>query len=211
MCRKKIFRAFAGFMFIALSFALHSTSFAQEGKWTSKANMPTARYGVTACVLDGQIYAFGGNTKLGDPVLVPLVEVYDPATDTWTQASDMPWSRNHHTASVVDGKMYIIGGATGTPGDGEFMSPVVDVYDPATDTCTTAADFPTPRWDLTAAVVDGKIHTIGGRVGEPDDLPDNLSRVSTVEEFDPGLSGVIPSVSPGGKLLETWGQIKKVQ
>ncbi len=35
--------------------------------------------------------------------------------------------------------------------------------------------------------------------------------LSTVYEYAPGLPGVMPSVSPGGKLLETWGQIKKVQ
>jgi N-acetylneuraminic acid mutarotase len=135
------------------------------------------------------------------------VEVYDPATDTWTQASDMPGARNHHTASVVDGKMYIFGGCSGQSEPRRaFMLPVVDVYDPATDTWTTAADFPTPRWDLTAAVVDGKIYTIGGRVGEEADYPDNLSPASTVEEFDPGLPGVISSVSPAGKVLETWGQ-----
>jgi len=51
--------------------------------------------------------------------------------------------------------------------------------------------------------VGGKIYTIGGLVGEIADYPDNLSLVPTVEEFDPGLSSVILSVSPGGKLLET--------
>jgi hypothetical protein len=69
------------------------------------------------------------------------------------------------------------------------MSPVVDVYDPASDTWTTAADFTTPRWDPTAAVVDGKIYIIGGEVGEEADYPIR-SPVSTVEEFDPGLPGV---------------------
>jgi N-acetylneuraminic acid mutarotase len=177
-------------------------------KWTKKADMPTARYFPAACVVDGRIYVFCGNTKWssGDGI-VPTVEFYDPATDTWTQASDMPGARSHHAASVVDGKMYIIGGCDWPEA---FMSPVVDVYDPATDTWTTAADLPTPRWDHTANVVDGKIYTIGGRIGEEDEYP-NLSPVSTVEEFDPGLPGAISSVSPAGKLLETWGQMKKVQ
>jgi len=173
--------------------------------WTAKADMPTARFGFAACVLDGQIYAFGGNTKWDGPEgIVSTVEVYDPATDTWIQASDMPGSRANHTASVVDGKMYIFGGCVWPS---EFMTPVVDVYDPATDTWTTAADVPTPRHDPTAAVVDGKIYTIGGRVGEEADYPD-LSPVSTVEEFDPSLSGNIAITSPAGKLLRTWGGVK---
>ena len=179
--------------------------------WTTKPDMPTARYFPAACVVDGRIYVFCGNTKWGGPEgIVPTVEVYDPATDTWTQASDMPRARSHHAASVVDGKMYIIGGCDWPEAPEAFMSPVVFVYNPATDTWTTAADFPTPRWDYTANVVDGKIYTIGGRIGEEDAYP-NLSPVSTVEEFDPGLPGVISSVSPAGKLPTMWGQIKKVQ
>ncbi len=174
--------------------------------WTKKADIPTARYGVTACVVDGRIYVSGGLTKWADPETgVLTVEVYDPATDTWAQASDMPVGpRDHHTANVVDGRMYLIGGNVWPV---EFMSPVVDVYDSATDTWTTAADLPIPRWDHTAAVVDGRIYTIGGRVGEELD-PANLSPVSTVEEYDPGVSGNIAVTSPAGKLLGTWGEVK---
>ncbi len=172
--------------------------------WTRKADMPTARYSLVACVVDGQIYVFGGNTIFVTDIILPTVEVYDPATDTWTQASDMPTARKAHTASVVDGKMYIIGGKlmpeTSTP-------LIVDVYDPATDTWTTAARLPYPKWNHTAAVVDGKIYAIGGTPGPAAPNP----VLSTVYEFDPGLPSVISSVSPGGKLLETWGQIKKVQ
>jgi hypothetical protein len=94
----------------------------------------------------------------------------------------------------------------------EDLFSIVYVYDPATDTWTTAAGpLPTARAGLTAAVVDGRIYAIGGRLGEEADYPDNLSPVSTVEEYDPGLPSVISSVSPAGKLLETWGQVKKVQ
>ena len=89
---------------------------------------------------------------------------------------------------------------------GFYISPVVDVYDPATDTWTTAAELPIPRHDPTAAVVDGKIYAIGGKVNKPGDVSPR-EPVSTVEEFDPGLL----SVTPAGKLLETWGQMKKVQ
>ena len=186
---------------------LGTASMSQEaGTWTQKADMPTARRKAAAFVVDGRIYVFGGYRY----AMMPTVEVYDPATDTWTQASDMPWPTNYHTASVVDGKMYIIGGCVWPE---VFMSPMVDVYDLATDTWTTAADLPTPRWDLTANVVDGKIYAIGGRVGEEADYGNwsLFPPVSTVEEFDPGLPGAISSVSPAGKLLETWGYIRKVQ
>jgi N-acetylneuraminic acid mutarotase len=173
--------------------------------WTRKADMPTARYCPAACVVDGRIYVFGGKTEWGVvEVLVSIVEVYDPATDTWTQASDMPGARRAHSASVVAGKMYIIGGnrVPGTP-----TPLIVDVYDPASDTWTTAARIPYPKWFHTAAVVDGKIYNFGGTPGPPAPNP----VLSKVYEFDPGLPVVISSVSPAGKVLETWGQIRKVQ
>jgi N-acetylneuraminic acid mutarotase len=178
--------------------------------WTRKADMPTARYLLAACVVDGRIYVFGGATKYGRfsgvYSCVPTVEVYNPATDTWTQASDMPSVRMTHSASAVDGKIYIIGG--GNPAVhqiGDDLPPTVDVYDPATDTWTTAADIPVPIGEHTASVVDGKIYAIGGDTGP------GTAILSIVEEYDPGLPGVIPSVSSGEKLLETWGQMKKVQ
>jgi N-acetylneuraminic acid mutarotase len=176
--------------------------------WTKKADMPTARSVLAACVVDGRIYVSGGATKHGGMAAgtwgsVPTVEVYDPATDTWTQASDMPWPRFGHTASVVAGKMYIISGAPDEMGVNHIeVSKTVDVYDPATDTWTTAADFPTARGNHTAAVLDGKIYTIGGN---PMHGPFPLS---TVYEFDPGLPDSISVTSPAGKLLRTWGEVK---
>jgi len=162
--------------------------------WTKKADMPTARAYLAACVVDGRIYVSGGSLTYEDPMpmAVPTVEVYDPATDTWTQASDMPWARRSHTASVVAGKIYIIGGL-----DEEVIKlfeegkieldkvlelfSTVDVYNPATDTWTTAADLPNGRNGPTAAVVDGKIYIIGGMWG-----PEG-TKLSTVEEYAPDL------------------------
>ena len=49
----------------------------------------------------------------------------------------------------------------------------------AEDAWTKKADMPTPRWALSASVVNGKIYIIGG-------TPDNkLTGLSTVEEYDP--------------------------
>jgi N-acetylneuraminic acid mutarotase len=178
--------------------------------WIRKAEMSTARMALGTCVVDERIYVSGGATKFafdnapGAWGCVPTVEIYDSATDTWTQGPDMPRIRAGHSASVIDGEMYIIGGEDRE----QIGNPIstVDVYNPDTDTWTTAADFPNPRGMTNVAVVDGKIYIIGGLFGGP-----GTEIMSSVYEFDPGLPGVISSVSPAGKLLETWGQIKKVQ
>jgi N-acetylneuraminic acid mutarotase len=186
-------------------FVIHSDVEAYDpatDMWTRKADMPTARYWHAACVVDGQIYVSGGSPKWGEGLSLTTVEVYDPATDTWTQASDMPRSRISHTASVVAGKMHIIGGADLERGKNVLT---VDVYDPATDTWATATDHPTAIDTHTAAVVDGKIYTIGGSWGPPGPEAPVLS---TVYEYDPGLSDNITVNSPAGKLLRTWGEVK---
>ncbi len=182
--------------------------------WTKKADMPTARTVHAACVIDGRIHVSGGSTKRGTAPgeletwgHVPTVEVYDPGTDTWAQAPDMPRSMVGHSASVVGGRMYIIGGLDvaviklfmeGKIDEDKVLelSSIVDVYDPETDTWTTTASCPFVTTGHAAGIVDEKIYIIGGEWGPPSP---ETPRFSAVYEYDPEL----PSVSPGGKLLET--------
>ena len=183
--------------------------------WTTKADMPTARYSHAACVIDGRIYVSGGKTEWGSLDRVPTVEVYDPATDTWTQASDMPMARSGHSASAVDGKIYILGGMNIdieqfeageiTLDEAIELFSIADVYDPATDTWTTAANFIRSRDRHTAAVVDGKIYTIGGaRTSE-------TIVTSHVDEYAPGLPDSLSTVKPARKVLTTWGQVRSAE
>ena len=113
MSRKVFFRTLAGFVFIAFSIALPSVSFAQEDKWTTKADMPTPRYWFSTSVVDGKIYAIGGWGG-GTPQhrWYSAVEEYDPETDTWTKKADMPTDRAYLSSSAVNGKIYAIGGYT---------------------------------------------------------------------------------------------------
>jgi hypothetical protein len=57
--------------------------------------------------------------------------------------------------AVYQNKIYVIGEGNGT----------TQVYDPATDTWETKTPMPTPRTQLDANVVNGKIYLIGGRTG----------------------------------------------
>jgi N-acetylneuraminic acid mutarotase len=57
--------------------------------------------------------------------------------------------------AVYQNKIYVMGEGNGT----------TQVYDPATDTWETKTPMPTPRTQLDANVVNGKIYLIGGRTG----------------------------------------------
>jgi N-acetylneuraminic acid mutarotase len=76
----------------------------------------------------------------------------------------MPTARSGFAIAVYQNKIYCIGG---TVGDSDNLvsgfTGVNEVYDPAKNTWETKASMPTPRADLCASVVDGKIYLIGGK------------------------------------------------
>jgi N-acetylneuraminic acid mutarotase len=160
-------------LLLVLSLGLANVSIAED-TWTTKANMPTSRLGLSTSAVDGKIYAIGGGNNI-DGSAFRTVEMYDPVTDTWIKKADMSIQRYFHSASVMNGKVYIIGGATGVM----VTTPNVDIYDPTTDTWMRKANMPTTRCFLSSCVVNGKIYAIGGRL-----FPGDIS-VSTVEEYNP--------------------------
>ena len=110
-----------------------------QGLWAQKADMPTARFGLTATVVDGRGYAIGGGIYRGG--MVRSVQEYDPATDTWVDKANMPTSTCWHSTSAVDGKVYAIGGWSEFGGIGTVLE-----YDPETDTWAAKAPMPTTEY-----------------------------------------------------------------
>ncbi|MCG9134306.1 sigma-70 family RNA polymerase sigma factor [Candidatus Poribacteria bacterium] len=158
--------------------------------WEQKANMPTARSGVSVSVVDGKIYAIGGtNLKTiqvprgysSESEELATVEMYDPVTDTWTQKADMPIPKKTMTC-VVNGKIYAIGGWLTTNEKPHLET--VEVYDPATDTWTTAENMNCARCSAAIGVVNGKIYAIGG-LGSPPIQEQSDLYLSNVEVFNP--------------------------
>ncbi len=147
-----------------------SVSQIAKGSWTRKADMPTARFGLTSSVVNGKIYAIGGATA--PRIDLRTVEEYDPVTDSWKRKADIPTTRCWHSSSVVNGKIYVIGGYVGA------VSAIVEQYDPVTDTWTRKADMSIGRAFHVSSVVNGKIYVIGG-------LDRSEITTPTVEEYDP--------------------------
>lgn len=204
--------------------------------WTQKTAMPTPRLQGVIEQVDGIIYAVGGVEGLGgsgrtgggsgEGKIVPLVEAYDPVTDSWTAKTPMPeersnmasgtiggilyiaggyrddtsttntlfaydaatdtWTTKHPmpsiytvgaAAGVIGGKLYVVGGVLPN-GNGAGTGSMI-VYDPATDSWDeTKAPMPTPRFDLSVVVLDGKLYAIGG-------TPDQSGYTAVVEAYDP--------------------------
>jgi N-acetylneuraminic acid mutarotase len=116
---------------------------------------------------NNKIYVFGGlsNTETENSVTLGTTQIYDPATDTWTLGAAMPTARYLATAVEVGGKIYVMGGRTiDSSGSG---GPVTsnEVYNPATDSWTTARAMSTPNRGHMAAAWGTKIYVFGGNTG----------------------------------------------
>ena len=140
--------------------------------WTKKADMPTARSHIATSVVNGKIYAIGGDG------IFKTVEEYDPITDKWTRKADMPTARGEFSASAVNGKIYAIGGFRG----GNSFS-TVEEYDPASDSWIKKSDMQSPRSHFSSSVVNGKVYVFGGMAAA--NMGQEQKDVLTVEEYDP--------------------------
>jgi N-acetylneuraminic acid mutarotase len=140
-----------------------------SNSWSAAAAMPTARAYLATAAANGKIYAIGGFDN--NFRSVNNVEVYDPSSNSWSTTvseggifllplAPMPTARFALAAAGVNGKIYAIGGSRG-PG----ILNTVEVYDPSSNSWSTAAGMPTARQDLATAAVNGIIYAIGGFIG----------------------------------------------
>jgi len=80
----------------------------------------------------------------------------------WVPMAPMPTARAALAAAAVNGKIYAIGGESTTLINGSVLN-AVEVYDPCTNTWSTAAaGMPTARKGLAAADANGLIYAVGG-------------------------------------------------
>jgi N-acetylneuraminic acid mutarotase len=106
----------------------------QDRTWITKSGiMPTARYNLTACLLDSNIYTIGGWLHSDFGPIYDKVEVYNPETDEWKTERPLPVTRAVNASLVLDGKIYVYGGSStnhpliGTSDIYEFTQPLVPV------------------------------------------------------------------------------------
>jgi N-acetylneuraminic acid mutarotase len=141
-----------------------------ENSWITKQPMSTARSGLGVAVVNGKIYAIGGDGGSN------VTEEYNPVTNTWTPKKAMPTGRGRFGIAVYQNKIYVIGGVTANG-----FTAANEVYDPLTDTWETKTPMPKgARAELSASVVNGKIYVVGGHFVGPYLISSNV-----LEVYDP--------------------------
>jgi hypothetical protein len=172
---------------LALAMALGGAG-AAHAAWSGTDPLGAARYGHTATPLDdGRVLVTGGHA--GAPLAG--AELYDPAKNGWSKAASMNVARHGHAAALLpSGKVLVAGGfapaADPTAPVGGYTS-TAEIYDPAADTWTKAADMRTARFRPTmTALPDGRVLVAGGSgdVETPDGVRAGVS-LAGAEVYDP--------------------------
>ncbi|OGA52244.1 MAG: hypothetical protein A3G25_03610 [Betaproteobacteria bacterium RIFCSPLOWO2_12_FULL_63_13] len=147
-------------LILCASVFMISSAYAQ--KWVKLAAFPDASEEVYGISSGGKLYVLGGLAPGWTPK--GLVYEYDPADDTWTKKKNMPVSAHHVAVAELNGKIYVMGGFTKPQSGPTAWIPINNAweYDPANDAWKALAPLPTRRGSPVAAVVNGKIHVIGG-------------------------------------------------
>jgi N-acetylneuraminic acid mutarotase len=128
-----------------------------SGQWYRIASLPTPVIAPSTAFVNGKLYVIGG-IGYDDPL--PIVQVYDPATNTWSTGTSMPAGRWAAGTAVVNGVIYVIGGCADAAC--ATTTSTVYAYDPATDGWTQFARYPQDISYLGCGGISGEIYCAGG-------------------------------------------------
>jgi len=143
--------------------------------------MSIVSYWHTATLLaDGRVL-FVGSGGDGSMGLETLLDLYDPATNTWARAGSMASGRVFgHTATLLaDGRVLVAAGQSRyADGGGRGWDTSAELYDPTTNTWSSAGSMATARGGHTATLLaDGRVLVTGG--GGSEEAP------TSAEVYDP--------------------------
>jgi N-acetylneuraminic acid mutarotase len=140
----------------------------KNGRWVVRADLPVARFGGAAAVVEGKLHMFGGvnmnpHTPEGKDKAraVDLHNIYDPVTNTWTNGAPMPDKKGWPAIAVYQDKIYLFGGDN--QAIDRSMTTSAWVYDSKEDAYKNIAPLPHPRSYCYAVTVGNYIYIFGAR------------------------------------------------
>lgn len=133
-------------------------------QWENLAPIPVARNQFSTVVLDGKIYAIGGQLHHDSAQLDQArVDIYDPRTDTWSSGPTLPKGHSHAEAGtfVNGGRIFMVGGHTTPEGGTKSVDPDILALAPG-GKWKVVAKLPVPLSDPVATIIGGKLYVAGG-------------------------------------------------
>ncbi|HEX3357540.1 MAG TPA: kelch repeat-containing protein [Tepidisphaeraceae bacterium] len=124
----------------------------QSAGWKPVANLPNSRNHLGGIVVNGMIYAIGGQHQIQDQsAMVNEVDRYDPVTNKWTKVASLPVNLSHYNASTVLYNRYII--TVGGENPHNVPKPYVFAYDTVMNKWASLTNLPDPRRAGVAGVI----------------------------------------------------------
>jgi len=144
--------------------------------WQTLPDLPIALGYAMGAILDGEMWVIGGsdNTERTD-----RVTAFDLATQTWSSKPVLPISLSSSAVAVLAGRIYMAGGIASSIG---AISGATWVFDAARQNWTQVTSMITPRFGMSAAVLNEKMYVPTGIMGES---PMSFVPVPNFEVFTP--------------------------
>ena len=153
----------------------------ETNKWSKGAKSPIELHHFQPVVYQTKVYIIGALTgPYPAEKPVPNIYIYDTQTDVWSVGEAIPVERlRGSTANAIQGStIYISCGITNGHIDGHQKK--VDCYDIKTNKWQVLPDAPRARDHFQAAIANGKIYLVGGRLSK---APNNTF-TETIAEVD---------------------------
>ena len=156
---------------------------------TGSPGFPTARTHNGTVVVDGELWLIGG--RVGGPrPITDSVVVFDLETQAWRDGPTLPVPFAGGGAALLGRRVHVFGGL-----DAEARCDVdthlvhdLDAPEKGWRDLSGDAPFPRPRNHFGTAVMDGRIHVVGGQIGHDDcdRLVRQREQTPLVHVYDPG-------------------------
>jgi len=130
--------------------------------WESRAALPRAGDHKGVAVVNGVIYAIGGEDGHGTSYDQHAdVFAYDRSTDTWTPKAAMPTPSSHFEGGtlVIGNKVLVMGGRTQEP---NYTTAQVRVYDTISDKWTVLEPLPFDRLGGVSGIFNDRVYFTQG-------------------------------------------------
>ncbi|MCP2670567.1 hypothetical protein NHF40_06485 [Maricaulaceae bacterium EIL42A08] len=139
-------------------------------RWRERASLPVPTHHPNLVAVGDEIYAIGGFTaeRGGAWAMSSAVRIYDPERNAWRNGVSMAQPYAETVVANLNGRIHVVTGRRPAASANRNWTDHADttahvVLDPTAEAWTSAAPAPTARNSATGAVLNGKLHIIGGR------------------------------------------------
>ena len=139
-------------------------------EWQREADLPDPRGHVSSAVLDGEIYALGGDHGHDKKQIdVNSCHRFDTATKKWSRIASLPDGRSHFESSTIvyKGRILIVGGRCNSSQPRRNVVGDLLQYDPDANTWHVVGAMPEKLLAPAAAIISGRIVVTGGGLNNP--------------------------------------------